>query len=92
MRCMDLEGRYLKVLSAGIFLLAAVSAAQAERRCGWLDNPPTGKWTLYDADGGKQVMFAGVDGTRAKGMELTPDITEDKYVQAPFDRVIGDRL
>ena len=81
MKVLVAMGGISKVLLVGAFFLAGVSAAQAERRCGWLDNPATGKWTLYDADGGKQVMFAGGDGTRAKGMELIPDLTQGEYVR-----------
>jgi hypothetical protein len=73
--------RFAGVGTAGVLMVLFASVALAERRCGWLDNPATGKWTLYDADGGKQVMFAGGDGTRAGGMDKIPDLTKGEYVR-----------
>ncbi|MFL5019279.1 MAG: DUF4087 domain-containing protein [Rhizobium sp.] len=71
----------MKLLTSVIILaLGTASAAQAERRCGWLSNPATGKWELYDAKGGWQIMFLGGDGSQAEGVDKIPDLTAGEYV------------
>lgn len=61
-------------------MLVSTTTAHAERRCGWLDNPATGKWTLYDAQGEWQIMFTGGGFRPAEGMDKIPDLTLKEYV------------
>lgn len=72
--------RLLKTAAFALSMLASASVAQAERRCGWLDNPATGKWTLYDAERAWQIMFLGAGGKPAEGMNKIPDLTRGEYV------------
>ena len=71
----------MKFLSAlTVIALISSPAWGAERRCGWLSNPATGKWQLYDATAVWQIMFSGGDGSRAEGMDKIPDLTAGEYV------------
>ncbi|MBY4630709.1 DUF4087 domain-containing protein [Rhizobium croatiense] len=62
-----------------LMMLLVPAAAQAEKRCGWLDNPATATWSLNDAAGGWIIMENG-SGYRAKGMNHIPDLTTGEYV------------
>ncbi|CDN58505.1 Hypothetical protein RG1141_PB01570 (plasmid) [Neorhizobium galegae bv. officinalis bv. officinalis str. HAMBI 1141] len=71
----------MKIMLATFVLLTATTAAHGERRCGWLSNPATAKWELYDAQGGWEIMFRGGDGHAAQGMDKIPDLTTGEYVR-----------
>lgn len=59
-------------------ILQAPVAFASENRCGWIDNPTPGNWTLTDADGQWIVMSQG--GHEAGGMENIGDISAGDYV------------
>ena len=61
-------------------VLVSTTTAHAERRCGWLENPAAGKWTLYDAQGGWQIMFTGGGFRAAEGLDKIPDLTLKEYI------------
>ncbi|MBX4864585.1 DUF4087 domain-containing protein [Rhizobium sophorae] len=62
-----------------LVILLASAAAQAEQRCGWLDNTAARTWSLNDADGGWSIMD-NTGGPTAKGMDEIPDMTRGEYV------------
>ena len=63
---------------AFVTLSQAPSAHAADNRCGWVDNPTPGNWTLTDADGQWIIMSQG--GFEAGGMENIGDISAGDYV------------
>jgi hypothetical protein len=65
---------FAAVLAAGL----SAGAAQAETRCGWVDNPTPGNWWLTDADG--QWTLSTLGGDAAPGMENFPDMTVGEWV------------
>jgi hypothetical protein len=71
----------MKIMLATLVILALAFAVHAETRCGWLSNPATGKWELYDAQGGWEIMFLGGDGHSAEGVDKIPDLTAGEYVR-----------
>jgi hypothetical protein len=62
-----------------LMMILTPAAAQAEQRCGWLDNPATRTWSLNDADGGWGLMD-NTGGPTAEGMDEIPDLTNGEYV------------
>lgn len=59
-----------------LLLLAALTAppvGKAERRCGWLDNPTPGNWSLVDRHGEWLLSVQG--GYEAPGMDRMPDMS-----------------
>jgi hypothetical protein len=60
-------------------LAAAAPALAQERRCGWLDNPSPGNWSLEDRDG-RWVLSA--QGSRMPpGMDPVTDMTARDWVR-----------
>ena len=55
------------------------TAAAAETRCGWLQNPTPGNWWLADAHGQWTLMTQG--GPEPAGMDAMPDISARDYVR-----------
>lgn len=67
------------VLALTLAAVLQVPMAEAsENRCGWIDNPTPGNWTLTDADGQWIIMSQG--GHEAGGMENIGDISAGDYV------------
>ncbi|MBL0374388.1 DUF4087 domain-containing protein [Rhizobium sp. KVB221] len=62
---------------AGATLLLAASIAQAEKRCGWLENPTPGNWWLTDSEMSWTIMTQG--GFEAEGMDQIGDISAGDY-------------
>jgi hypothetical protein len=66
-----------------ILLLAASVAASPQSgvksRCGWLDNPTPGNWSLFDRDGewliGMQMDY------QAPGIDKIPDFPKSAWVR-----------
>lgn len=56
-----------------VLVLAAAPAAKDERRCGWLDNPTPGNWSLVDRDG--EWIMSAQGGYQARGMDQMPDMS-----------------
>ena len=74
--------RYIGHVSAAsllILFLLPVRAVSAERRCGWLENPTPGNFSLRDR-GGEWVL--GVQGGyEAQGFDSMPDMTTAGWVE-----------
>ena len=68
-----------RIALAPLVLVLLAAPAAAEQRCGWLQNPTPGNWTLSDADGDWLLSSQG-DGRQAQGMDLIPDITVRDFV------------
>jgi hypothetical protein len=64
---------------AGVVVAMLAGPALAEQRCGYLENPTPGNWTLSDADGDWLVSSQG-DGREAAGMDLIPDLTVRDFI------------
>lgn len=66
-----------------LFLLALLvglppASANAERRCGWLENPTPANWWVSDKDG---LWILGTQGQpETKGMDRMPDLSTHDYV------------
>ena len=61
------------LLSLVVLALAAAPVAKGERRCGWLDNPTPGNWSLVDREGEWLMGMQG--GFQAPGMDQMPDMS-----------------
>lgn len=48
-------------------------------RCGWLDNPTPGNFSLRDHDG--EWVLAEQGGYQARGVERIPDLSGDEFVE-----------
>jgi Protein of unknown function (DUF4087) len=60
-------------------LVISQPAYAAERRCGWIDNPTPGNWSLDDKNG---TWYLGAQGTDPiDGMELIPDMENKQWVR-----------
>ena len=68
-----------RIVLATFLLALLVVPAVAEQRCGWLQNPTPGNWTLSDADGDWLLSSQGT-GRQAEGMDIIPDITVRDFV------------
>jgi hypothetical protein len=66
------------VLAAAVIVTLSASFAQAENRCGWVNNPTPGNWWLTDADGQWTMMTQG--SYEANGMDNIGDISAGDYV------------
>ena len=53
-------------------------ASAAERRCGWLENPTPGNFSLKDPQG--EWVMGEQGGYQANGMDETPDFTTRGWV------------
>ena len=53
-------------------------AGAAERRCGWLENPTPGNFSLRDSQG--EWVMGEQGGYQADGMDETPDFTTRGWV------------
>jgi hypothetical protein len=60
-------------------LALAPTAALAETRCGWLENPTPGNYWLTDRDASWTLSTQG--GEEAAGMDLIGDISAGDYVK-----------
>ncbi|MDO6963421.1 DUF4087 domain-containing protein [Rhizobium alvei] len=67
----------LIVLSLAALPLLATTA-QAEMRCGWIENPTPGNYWLTDRDASWVISAQG--GYEAPGMEMIGDISAGDYV------------
>ncbi len=67
------------LLTVGLMIAAAGSAAAAENRCGWLENPTPGNWWLTDKDGSWTLMAQGEE-YRESVMDQVPPFDEKQYV------------
>jgi len=66
-------------MKALVLALAFFSVvAQAETRCGWLDNPTPANYWLTDADGTWTMSVQG--GYQAEGLDLIEYPSDDQYV------------
>lgn len=72
--------KMLKTLLAAAVIIGAAAPALAENRCGWIQNPTPGNWSLSDGDGTWVIMSQGA-GDEPPGMENIPDISERQYVR-----------
>jgi hypothetical protein len=67
---------------AGILALLAARTASAsdfEKRCGWVDNPTPGNFTLIDREG--SWIMATQGGESAEGMDKIPDLSGNEFVE-----------
>lgn len=69
--------RLLALASTIVLTLNLAAAAAAENRCGWVQNPTPGNWSLVDRDGEWIIMSQG--GHEAGGMERIGDISAGDY-------------
>jgi hypothetical protein len=69
--------RLLALTSALALTLHIAAAGAAENRCGWVQNPTPGNWSLVDRDGSWIIMSQG--GHEAVGMERIGDISAGDY-------------
>ena len=58
---------------------AVATAAQGQRRCGWLNNPTPANWWLTDRDGQWILGTQGAD--QAPGMDEMPDMSTAGWVE-----------
>lgn len=65
------------LLFSSIALLAAATAASAEKRCGWVENPTPGNYYLSDRDGRWEISAQG--GYEAEGMDRIGDLSAGDY-------------
>jgi hypothetical protein len=65
-------------LASAMIVLMSTTAAAAENRCGWVQNPTPGNWWLTDADGQWTIMTQG--SYEAPGMDAIGDISAGDYV------------
>jgi hypothetical protein len=68
-----LAGLVSLCLASPMVAAKPVSAPAAATRCGWLDNPTPGNWTLTDRVGEWTISMQG--GHEAQGLEDLPDMT-----------------
>lgn len=72
-------------LLVSLWLLSPAQAAPKVRaapftlRCGWLDNPTPGNFSLRDRDG--EWVLAEQGGYEARGMDLIPDLSGNEFVE-----------
>jgi len=71
----------LLLLGLGILLATspAVAGGVTEERCGWLDNPTPGNFSLRDRDGEWTIAEQG--GYQAPGFDDMPDMTTQGWVK-----------
>jgi hypothetical protein len=63
-----------------LMLAAALAASPAPvQRCGWLDNPTPGNWSLIDRDGEWLIGVQG--GYQAPGSDNLPDMSTKGWVE-----------
>lgn len=62
-----------------VLLLVSVVRADAEMRCGWLENPTPANWWLVDGDGTWILSTQG--SPEPKGMDLIPDVSAHDFVK-----------
>lgn len=71
------------LLSVVLFASAPASprppSSSAAVRCGWLDNPTPGNFSLRDRDG--EWVLAEQGGYQARGVDLIPDLSGDEFVE-----------
>ena len=72
--------RSARLIAAFLTLAFPALAQAAENRCGWIDNPTPGNWSLEDRDGSWPLHSQGSD-EELEGMDLIPDISERDYVR-----------
>lgn len=72
--------KMLKTILAAAVIIAAAAPAMAENRCGWIQNPTPGNWSLSDKDGAWVIMSQGA-GDEPPGMDNIPDISARQYVR-----------
>ncbi len=71
-----MNGFFLFALAAA---LAAAAPGGSERRCGWVQNPTPGNWSLIDRDG--EWIMGAQGGYQAPGMDEMPDMTTAGWVE-----------
>lgn len=68
-----------RIALLALAVLAASGAEAAESRCGWVDNPTPGNWSLTDREGEWTIGAQG--GFQAEGADLIPDLTGKNWVE-----------
>jgi Protein of unknown function (DUF4087) len=67
------------IIALGFLSALSLSAsAEAENRCGWIQNPTPGNWWLTDAQGDWTIMTQG--SYEAEGMDQIGDISAGDYI------------
>jgi hypothetical protein len=56
---------------------ATASANGGGPRCGWIENPTPGNWSLVDRDG--EWLIGAQGGYQAPGLDEVPDLTEGEW-------------
>ena len=65
------------LLFSSAAMLAGATAASAEMRCGWVENPTPGNYYLSDRDGRWEISAQG--GYEAEGMDKIGDLSAGDY-------------
>lgn len=74
-----MRGRLFTGLAFAALAAGAASAEPVETRCGWIDNPTPGNWSMIDAVG--EWILATQGNYEAAGMDLVPDLTGRQFVR-----------
>jgi len=69
--------RFALTLLSVATLLIGTSLANAEDRCGWVENPTPGNYYLSDRDGRWEISAQG--GYEAEGMDMIGDLSAGDY-------------
>jgi hypothetical protein len=63
--------------ATGANITASTNAGASGPRCGWIENPTPGNWSLVDRDG--EWLIGAQGGYQAPGLDTFPDLTEGEW-------------